>query len=585
MSTPGAYLRLVRAGWVMTREGVVAALPGDELTGLPRTGWRVARCWPDGGEGPRPRAAKAVPTRVTRLGPSYVKLGQFLATRPTSSAPTSRSISPGCRTDADLSARAGGAADRGLARPAGRRRSFCRFGEPVAAASIAQVHPAEVAARSGTRKVAVKVIRPGVRSASTATSKAISSPRACRSAYIPATRRLRPVEVTKTLAQTTKIEMDLRLEAAALSELGENTADDPGFRVPAVDWERTGRDVLTMEWIDGIKLSTSRPARRRPRPRRARRNADAVLPAAHAARRLLPRRHASGQSVRGADGTIVAVDFGITGRLGKKERRFLAEILYGFITRDYRRVADVHFEAGYVPRTHDVASFAQAIRAIGEPIHGQPAETISMARLLTLLFEVTELFDMATRPELVMLQKTMVVVEGVARTLNPSFNMWKTAEPVVGDWIRDNLGPRGMLVDAREGINALVSLARQAPDLAKRTERLSREIDAMAEHGLRFDDETARHRQGRSRAIRAGAASRYGDRRAGAGLDRVAGDVTALTAMLRHAELEVVPLRQSASCSIIGGGIAAYKSLDLIRRLRERGARVRCVMTPPRSNS
>ena len=163
---------------------------------------------------------------------------------------------------------------------------------------------------------------------------------------------------------------------------------------------------------------------------------------------------------------IVAVDLGIAGRLGKKERRFLAEILYGFITRDYLRVAEVHFEAGYVPRHHDVAAFAQAIRAIGEPIHGQPAETISMAKLLTLLFEVTELFDMETRPELVLLQKTMVVVEGVARTLDPAFNMWKTSEPVVGDWIRDNLGPRGLLADARDGANALLSLARQAPDLA-----------------------------------------------------------------------------------------------------------------------
>jgi ubiquinone biosynthesis protein len=193
-----------------------------------------------------------------------------------------------------------------------------------------------------------------------------------------------------------------------------------------------------------------------------------------------------------ADGTIVAVDLGIAGRLGKKERRFLAEILYGFITRNYLRVAEVHFEAGYVPHKHDVAAFAQAIRAIGEPIHGQPAETISMAKLLTLLFEVTELFDMQTRPELVLLQKTMVVVEGVARTLDPAFNMWKTAEPVVGDWIRSNLGPRGMLEDAREGVGALVSLARQAPDLAARAERLSREIDLMAEHGLRFDDATAK---------------------------------------------------------------------------------------------
>jgi ubiquinone biosynthesis protein len=152
----------------------------------------------------------------------------------------------------------------------------------------------------------------------------------------------------------------------------------------------------------------------------------------------------------------------------------------------------VHFEAGYVPYHHDVASFAQAIRAIGEPIHGQPAETISMAKLLTLLFEITEIFDMQTRPELVLLQKTMVVVEGVARSLDPAFNMWRAAEPVVGDWIRDNLGPRGMLADANDGLKAMVSLARQAPELAARTERLSIAVDQMAANGLRFDPETAR---------------------------------------------------------------------------------------------
>src|SRR5690606_9976940 len=151
-----------------------------------------------------------------------------------------------------------------------------------------------------------------------------------------------------------------------------------------------------------------------------------------------------------------------------------------------RRVAEVHFEAGYVPAHHDIAAFAQALRAIGEPIHGQPAETISMARLLTLLFVVTELFDMQTRPELLLLQKTMVVVEGVARTLDPHFNMWRAAEPVVSQYTRDNLGPRGLVADAREGVNALIALARQAPELAARTERLSREIEAMAERGLRF---------------------------------------------------------------------------------------------------
>jgi ubiquinone biosynthesis protein len=199
------------------------------------------------------------------------------------------------------------------------------------------------------------------------------------------------------------------------------------------------------------------------------------------------------------DGTIVAVDLGIVGRLGKKERRFLAEILYGFITRDYRASPRCISRPATCRARHDVLAFAQAIRAIGEPIHGQPAESISMARLLTLLFEVTEMFDMATRPELLMLQKTMVVVEGVARTLDPHFNMWKTSEPVVGHWIRDNLGPRGILSDVRDGTAALVSLARQAPDIAARTERLSREIDAMAEQGLRFDADTT-DRIGRAEA-------------------------------------------------------------------------------------
>lgn len=216
---------------------------------------------------------------------------------------------------------------------------------------------------------------------------------------MPFTRRLRPVQVVETLSQTTRIEMDLRLEAAALSEIAENIKGDEGFRVPKVDWERTGRDVLTLEWIDGIKMSD--------------------IPALEAAGFDLKKlaetliqsflRHTLRDGFFHADmhpgnlfvdhqGLVVAVDFGITGRLDKQQRRFLAEILYGFITRDYMRVAEVHFEAGYVPYTHDVASFAQAIRAIGEPIHGQPAETISMAKLLTLLFEVTELLTWRRGP-------------------------------------------------------------------------------------------------------------------------------------------------------------------------------------------
>ncbi|PWJ84258.1 2-octaprenylphenol hydroxylase [Pseudaminobacter salicylatoxidans] len=467
-------------------------MPGDELSGFPKFGWRIARLLTRRRARHRQRSERLAGA-VARLGPSYVKLGQFLATRPDV---VGNDIAVDLALLQDrMHTFPREQAVHGIEGSLGRSvdELFVELDAPVAAASIAQVHSAQVARDAGAAKVAVKVIRPGVRKAFARDLESFFLAARLQERWIPSSRRLKPIEVTETLAQTTKIEMDLRLEAAALSEIGENTRDDPGFRVPHVDWERTGRDVLTMEWVDGIKMSDVEGLRA----------AGHDLPkiAANLIQSFLRHTlrdgffHADmhpGNLFVEADGTIVAVDLGIAGRLGKKERRFLAEILYGFIMRDYRRVAEVHFEAGYVPHKHNVSAFAQAIRAIGEPIHGQSAETISMAKLLTLLFEVTELFDMQTRPELILLQKTMVVVEGVARTLDPAFNMWKTSEPVVGHWIAANLGPRGMLGDAREGVHALMSLARQAPEIAARTERLSREIDAMAEHGLRFDEATAR---------------------------------------------------------------------------------------------
>lgn len=491
MTAIGAGFRLIRAGWIMAREGVFAALPGEELSGPPRLAWRLAVMLTRRGAKGRQRSER-LSQAVARLGPSYVKLGQFLATRPdvvgNEMAIDLAKLQD--RMSTFPQALAVATVEGSLGRPVDDL--FTSFGAPVAAASIAQVHPAEVLRDGVPAKVAVKVIRPGVRAAFFRDLESYFLAARLQERFIPSSRRLKPVEVTQTLAQTTKMEMDLRLEAAGLSEIGENTREDPGFRVPKVDWERTGRDVLTMEWIDGVKMSDIEGLRAA--------GIDFKQVAANLVQSFLRHTlrdgffHADmhpGNLFVEADSTIVAVDLGISGRLGRKERRFLAEILYGFIKRDYLRVAEVHFEAGYVPRTHDVAAFAQAIRAIGEPIHGQPAETISMAKLLTLLFEVTELFDMATRPELVLLQKTMVVVEGVARTLDPAFNMWKTAEPVVSHWIAGNLGPRGVLSDAREGVGALLSLARQAPELALRTERLTREIDSMAEHGLRFDASTA----------------------------------------------------------------------------------------------
>ncbi|MFD1744722.1 2-polyprenylphenol 6-hydroxylase [Rhizobium helianthi] len=491
MSTIGAYFRLARVGWVLVREGVVAALPTQGLPPVVGLAKSIAQIFTRPTSIQESRSVRLT-RAVDRLGPSYVKIGQFLATRPDV---------VGVDWAIDLSM----LQDRMAFFPTETARSaieaslgrsvtelYTRFDEPLAAASIAQVHPAAVHYADGERKVAVKVVRPGVRQRFAHDIESMYLISRMQERLLPSTRRLKPVEVTRTLEQTTKLEMDLRLEAAALSEIGENTKNDPGFRVPQVDWERTGRDVITMEWIDGIKMSNIEGLR------------EAGYDLEKLAETLIQSflRHTLRDGFFHADmhpgnlfvdpqGTIVAVDMGIVGRLGKKERRFLAEILYGFITRDYLRVAEVHFEAGYVPSHHDVASFAQAIRAIGEPIHGQPAETISMARLLALLFEVTDLFEMQTRPELILLQKTMVVVEGVSRMLDPRFNMWRAAEPVVGAWIRDNLGPKRIATDLRDGLKAAVKLAEAAPEIAAKTEKFHQQLLHMTEHGVRFDDQTA----------------------------------------------------------------------------------------------
>jgi ubiquinone biosynthesis protein len=487
MSTLGAYFRLARVGWVLVREGVVSALPTQDMP--PAVGFIKTLAEPLARFRSKQQARSERLTRaVDRLGPSYVKIGQFLATRPDvvgvdwaldlSMLQDRMAFFP---TDV-----AQAAVQSSLGRPISDL--YTTFGEPIAAASIAQVHPCMI----GERKFAVKVVRPGVRQRFAHDIEGMYLLSRLQERFVPSSRRLRPVEVTRTLEQTTKMEMDLRLEAAALSELAENTRDDPGFRVPTVDWERTGRDVITMEWIDGVKMN----------------NVEALRATGHDLEKLAEvliqsfLRHTlrdgffhadmhPGNLFVDPDGTIVAVDMGIVGRLGRKERRFLAEILFGFITRDYLRVAEVHFEAGYVPAHHDVAAFAQAIRAIGEPIHGQPAETISMARLLALLFEVTDLFEMQTRTELILLQKTMVVVEGVARMLDPRFNMWKASEPVVGQWIRDNLGPKRILTDLQDGVKAAIKLAEAVPEIAAKTETLHKELVRMSENGLRFDPETA----------------------------------------------------------------------------------------------
>jgi len=481
-------LRLARAGFVFAREGVLSLIDPRALPLPARSLLSVGRLIErrNAADG-----ASRLAAALTRLGPTYVKLGQFLATRQdVVGVAIARDLerlqdkmAPFAQTDAERTV--------ATALGAPIAEQFAAFGPPVAAASIAQVHRAEIDTPAGRKSVAVKVLRPGIERRFHSDLAAFSFVAHKAEALSAEARRLRLIEVERTLARSVAMEMDFRLEAAALSEMAENTRDDNGFRVPAVDWNRTARDVLTLEWIDGTPLND----------RAALMAKGFDLPAL--GRSVIQNflRHALRDGFFHADmhpgnlfvddeGRLVAVDFGIMGRLGAKERLFLAEILFGFITRDYRRVAQVHFDAGYVPPHHSVDNFAQAIRAIGEPIHNRTAEQISMAKLLTLLFEVTALFDMRTRPELLMLQKTMVVVEGVARTLDPKLDMWTTADPVVREWMERNLGPAGRLQGVAEGAGEIGRFLGQVPGLLTRAGTLFEQLDAATRDGLVLAPET-----------------------------------------------------------------------------------------------
>jgi len=488
ISAPAHLIRLGRAGFVFAHEGVFGLIDPDALPLSARAPVRFARLFERRSIG---AAETRLSTALGRLGPSYVKLGQFLATRPDVVGAVLASDLE--RLQDQMSAFAQSEAEAAIAasfdKPVGA--VFASFGPPVAAASIAQVHRATVATATGPRAVAVKILRPGIERRFHADLAAFTFVARHAENFSAEARRLRLVEIVETLRRSVLIEMDFRLEAAALSEMAENTRSDPDFRVPAVDWDRTSKEVLTLEWIDATPLSDR--ARLQAKGFDLRQLARALIQTflRHALRDGF--FHADmhpGNLFVDDDGKLIAVDFGIMGRLGAKERLFLAQILHGFIVRDYRRTAEVHFEAGYVPPQHSVESFAQAIRAIGEPIHNRTAEDISMAKLLTLLFEITGLFDMRTRPELLLLQKTMVVVEGVARSLDPKLDMWSTAGPVVGEWMTRHLGPAGKLESAAEGMAEVGRFVGNAPGLLTRGARVLDQLDEATRDGLILSPQT-----------------------------------------------------------------------------------------------
>ena len=467
MKGPHNLWRLIRTGATFERTGAMRVVL-EAMQAPPRL--RVAARilgWPFKWLGLKGDPALPPTTRaLTALGPAYIKFGQILSTRPDV---VGQDVADQLRVLQDKlapfpSAVARRMIERELEMPV--ERLYSEFSEPIAAASIAQVHKARLAETG--EEVAVKVLRPRILQAFRTDIDAFYFAAGLIELLLPSTRRLRPRDVIAHFESVVMGELDLRLETASAAEFAANTADDEGFRVPSPYWFLSSRNVMTLGWAEGVALGDNA----------------AIDAAGHDRRELGERvlqlflRHAlrdgffhadmhQGNLKVASNGDIIAYDFGIMGRIDEYTRRVYAEILYGFIRKDYRRVAEVHFEAGYVPPDRDIDEFARALRTVGEPIFGMDATRISMARLLSYLFEVTERFGMETRTELILLQRTMVVVEGVARSLHPSINIWQVAQPVVESYIRDNVGPRAVLRDLARTAHVLARFGPRLPGLVE----------------------------------------------------------------------------------------------------------------------
>jgi ubiquinone biosynthesis protein len=433
--------RLLKWGRTLARHGALRGIEEDPLTPPPVK--RLARIARFGARiPPVPEYASA----LVAIGPAAIKLGQALSTRP--DLVGERAAENLSRLQDALPPAPFAAIKRTVEQSFGAsiESLFSEFEEvPVGAASIAQVHRAVT---TEGREVAVKVLRPGIEEELGKAIETYEWAAAHAERYGGELQRLRPRLVVAQFKQWTARELDLQREAASASELRENMVAEPGYYIPDIDWRRTARRVLTMEWLDGIKLN----------------DREALIEAGqdcHALAAILVRSFLRQAVVDGffhadlhhgnlfalADGRIAAIDFGIMGRIDRRARVWLAEILYGLITGDYRRVAEIHFEAQYVPPHHSVEEFATALRAAGEPIRGLPVKDISVGRMLESLFSITRDFDMPTQPHLLLLQKSMVMNEGVASALDPDINMWEAAEPFIREWIRGELGPEAYYAD------------------------------------------------------------------------------------------------------------------------------------------
>ena len=419
---------------------------------------------------------KKLSNSLQSMGTTFIKLGQFLATRPDI---IGEELSKQLETLQDkLPPFSLSEAKEMIKKDLGNEtyNSIINLSEPVAAASIAQVHKAQINDNGTIKDVAIKILRPNIKKKFNEEIDALMLLAFFVESSIQKTKRLKLVEVVFLLKEITNLEMDLRFEAAAANEYSENTKNDAGFKVPKIYWNFTSENVMTLDWVDGISIRETEELLKR--------NIDTKKIASDIIQHFL--RHAIRDGFFHADmhqgnifinnsGQIIPIDFGIMGRLDKLSQRFLAEILFGFIQRDYKKVAEVHLSAGLVPKEVPVSDLAQALRSIGEPIFGQSVKDISGGKLLKQLFDVTEKFNMQTQPQLLMLQKTMVVVEGVARKLNPETNIWKTSKPVLEKWLSETKDP----------INTINETLKDSVDVIKKLPNLPEVMD-KANHALTF---------------------------------------------------------------------------------------------------
>ena len=400
------------------------------------------------------------------MGTTFIKLGQFLATRPDI---IGEDLSKQLETLQDkLPPFSLSQAKNTIRKDLGDQmfNSIINISDPVAAASIAQVHKAQIDDNGTIKDVAIKILRPQIKKIFNEEIDALMFFAFVVESLVKKTKRLKLVEVTFLLKQITNHEMDLRFEAAAANEYAENTKNDLGFKVPHVYWNFTSENVMMLDWIEGNSIRETEILQSQ--------NIDTNKVATEIIQHFL--KHAVRDGFFHADmhqgnifidknGQIVPVDFGIMGRLDKLNKRFLAEILYGFIQRDYKKVAEVHLAAGLVPKNIPADELAQALRSIGEPIFGQAVKDISGGKLLKQLFDVTEKFNMQTQPQLLLLQKTMVVVEGVARKLNPNTNIWEASKPILENWLKETKDPLTSLNDTLQNTKEVLKKLPEFPEI------------------------------------------------------------------------------------------------------------------------